>query len=152
MKRNARYLIGIAICIAVVSVGYVIYKPASPVLVQDSRPTAVLAGHTLHLLIANTPVLREQGLSGRSGLSPDEGMLFTFDHDGEYAFWMKDMLFSIDIVWAASDGSIVYIAQSASPDSYPEAFKPSIRARYVLELPAGWTKQNNVRVGDIIHL
>ena len=60
--------------------------------------------------VADTPEARQQGLSGRAGLGESEGMLFVFPKDGEYAFWMKDMRFSIDILWLSGNGTIVYMA------------------------------------------
>ena len=77
---------------------------------------------------------------------------FVFPKDGIYAFWMKDMLFSIDILWLSARGSVVYMAQNVSPDTYPQSFQPEMLARYVLELPAGYVKEYNVVVGDIVRL
>lgn len=114
----------------------------------DSARTVQLAGQRVHVTVADTPAAREQGLSGRTGLAQDEGMLFVFPADGVYAFWMKDMLFSVDILWLNASGTVVYIAAGASPDTYPTAFRPNTAARYVLELPAGWAKEHNVQIGD----
>src|SRR3989338_1806519 len=79
----------------------------------------------------------QQSLSGRSGLAEGEGMLFVFPQDGKYGFWMKDMRFSIDILWLNASGMVVYMAQNVSPDSFPKSFESDVPARYVLELPAG---------------
>ena len=99
--------------------------------------------------IADTEVLREQGLSGRAELSEKSGMLFVFPQDGEYAFWMKDMLFSIDIIWLTQDKKVVYIVKDAKPESYPSSFVPSGMSRYVIEVPAGWTMRHQVTVGSV---
>ena len=82
----------------------------------------------------------------------NRGMLFVFPSDGIYAFWMKGMLFSIDMLWLAADGTIVYLVQNASPDTYPHSFVPDKTARYVLELPAGFARSHGVGVGDIVRL
>lgn len=116
------------------------------------NPTVVLAGETVRVTIADTEAKREQGLSGRQGLAPHEGMLFIFQKDDRYAFWMKDMLFSIDILWLSADGTVVYIAPSVSPDTYPQAFVSSTPARYVLELPAGYAAAHGVKLGDKVQL
>lgn len=126
-----------------------------------------LSGQMIRVSVADTEALREKGLSGRAGLAPDEGMLFVFPKDGKYAFWMKDMHFPIDVIWLSvsdrpsRDGSadpstgsgqavVVYMAQNVSPDSFPQTFRPDVLARYVLELPAGYAKEYNVVVGDIV--
>lgn len=113
-----------------------------------SMPTIQLEGETLSITIATTSEDKERGLGGRSGLGANEGMLFQFATDGRYAFWMKDMRFSIDIVWLDAQGRVVYLVKSVSPDTYPAAFAPSTPARYVLELPAGWCDAHGVKIGD----
>ena len=78
-------------------------------------------------------------------------MLFIFNVDKEYAFWMKDMHFSIDMVWLSSAKNIVYMAQDISPATFPEDFVPTSPARYVLELPAGYTLDMDSRLGIARH-
>ena len=114
--------------------------------------TIQLGGQTVHVDVADTPALREKGLGGRAGLAEGQGMLFVFQQDGLYAFWMKDMSFAIDIIWLNSDGKIVYRAQSVSPDTYPQAFRPDSPSRYVVELPAGFAKEYNLHIGDQVQL
>lgn len=97
--------------------------------------------------VADTEPLREKGLSGRTGLAEGRGMLFVFEQDGEWGMWMKDMRFSIDIVWADASGTVVTVAQDVSPDTYPQAFLPSVPVRYVLEVPAGYTAQQGIAEG-----
>lgn len=119
---------------------------------QDTLRTVVVGGGLVHVSVADTETLRQQGLSGKAGLAPNEGMLFVFPSDGRYAFWMKDMLFSIDMLWLSADGRIVYLKQRVSPDTYPQTFAPDTPARYVLELPAGYAAAHQVRAGDVVQL
>ena len=109
-------------------------------------------GQAIRVAIADTPTLQSLGLGNRGGLPDGEGMLFVFDADKKHAFWMKDMRFSIDMVWISRDGVIVYMAQNVSPKTYPEDFVPTSPARYVLELPAGYVTAHNIKVGDIVSL
>lgn len=129
---------------------------AALVFSRDASPagqkTITLAGREIRVTIADTPEERAHGLSGRVRLSEDEGMLFVFPGDGKYAFWMKDMRFSIDILWIAADGEVVHIVERAAPETYPRTFVSEGLARYVLELPAGDAEVRNVRVGDIVRL
>jgi len=113
---------------------------------------AVLAGKKLLLEVAHTSALREQGLSGRENLSQGGGMLFVFDKTGAYGFWMKDMRFSLDIIWFNTDKKIVYIEKNLSPDTYPTIFTPSTSAQYVLEVPAGFVDNSNISVGDFLDI
>jgi uncharacterized membrane protein (UPF0127 family) len=125
-----------------------IAKVASVLPDRPQGRTVQLKGEMIHVDVADTPASREQGLSDRASLASDAGMLFVFPRDDRYAFWMKDMRFSIDMVWLASDGTVVYIVRNASPDSYPTSFMPDTPARYVLELPAGWANAHRLAIGD----
>jgi hypothetical protein len=111
--------------------------------------TVQIDGTAIRVAIADTSALQELGLGNRDSLPMGEGMLFVFGVDKEYAFWMKDMRFSIDMVWLSATGSIVYMAQNVSPATYPEDFVPTAPARYVLELPAGYALEHGIKVGDI---
>lgn len=117
---------------------------------DQTQPIVRIGGRDVRVLLADTPAKRTQGLSGRSGLGENEGMLFIFPEEGMYGFWMKDMNFSIDIIWIDSDGKVVHIAKSASPDSYPTSFSPPKPARYVLEVRAGFAEQYGVGEGDAV--
>ncbi len=97
--------------------------------------------------VADTPDARQQGLSGHIGLNEGEGLLFVFEQDGLHSFWMRDMLFSIDILWISSDGRVVFIEKSASPESFPASFTPPTPARYVLEVASGFSEAHDIEAG-----
>lgn len=99
----------------------------------------------LQVAIADEPHERTQGLSGTKKLLPGTGMLFVFEEDGDRGFWMKDMLFSIDMIWISSDGMVVDVTHSASPESYPRVFSPSEPVQYVLEVPSGFSVEHSIQ-------
>ncbi len=141
-------------CVFLISL---VYKPLQiPSLIEGEVDvyvnTVELKDRIIRVDIADTPEKREAGLSGRESLAQDEGMLFVFPEDGIYAFWMKDMRFSIDILWISHAGMVVELQKSVSPETYPATFVPSKDARYVLELPSGWIEAHIVEIGDIVHL
>lgn len=107
---------------------------------------------TVVVEVADIEAAREQGLSGRAALPDGQGMLLVFAERGDWGIWMKDMRFSIDILFADSAGNITTIYRNVSPDTYPKVFYPSTPARYVLELPAGYAAAHNVAEGDRIVL
>ena len=98
--------------------------------------------------IVSTEEERRQGLSGRNNLREGRGMLFVFEEEGHYSFWMKDMRFPIDIIWISAEKRIVHIEHTVTPDSYPDSFASPATARYVLEVPAGFAMKHEIRVGD----
>lgn len=111
-----------------------------------------IAGQEIKVDLALTPAEQEQGLSGRTSLAENSGMLFVFDAPGQYNFWMKDMKFAIDMIWLSSDMKVIYIKSDAKPELYPETYGPNVvdgSARYVLEVPDGFSDKNNLKVGDM---
>ena len=100
--------------------------------------------------IAATNEAREKGLSGSAPLAPDEGMLFFFEYPGKMAFWMKDMRFSIDIIWISSEWIIVDITHDLAPETYPRTVSPRTDAQYVLEVPSGFAKAHQLKIGQSV--
>lgn len=117
-----------------------------------STVAARLGGETIVLEVADTNASHTRGLSGRERLAPGAGMLFVFSKDDRYGFWMKDMRFPIDIVWLDSEYRIVDVKESVLPSSYPEVFTPKSPSRYVLELPAGFFREHDLKVGDMLEI
>jgi uncharacterized membrane protein (UPF0127 family) len=107
-----------------------------------------IAGQNIKIELAKSDAEKEKGLSGHAELRPDEGMLFVFQKPDIYAFWMKDMNFPIDIIWLSEDMKVVYIKKDARPESYPGAFTPDQKAKYVLEVSSGFSEKNNLKIGD----
>ncbi len=100
--------------------------------------------------LATTSETQERGLSGRENLKNDEGMLFIFSKSNKNYFWMKEMNFPIDMVWIDDNFKVIYIKNNAQPSSYPESFGPGVDNRYVLEILAGFSEKNNLKVGDFV--
>ncbi|MFZ2763724.1 MAG: DUF192 domain-containing protein [Minisyncoccia bacterium] len=101
--------------------------------------------------VVRTPSARAQGLSGREVLPEGTGMLFVFETPSQYGFWMKDMNFPIDIVWISESFQVVDIEHRLAPETYPEVFYPSGLAKYVLELPAGASRNLGIDTGSIVY-
>ena len=78
--------------------------------------------------------------------------IFIFENEEIHSFWMKDMLFSIDILWIDSNFKIVHIENGVSPESYPKIFTPNTKSLYVLEISAGQVNILNMKVGDFIKI
>lgn len=108
-----------------------------------------LAGVPLSLELAETPKQWEKGLSGRTSLRQGSGMLFIFSTHHVPVFWMKDTLIPLDMIWI-SDSSVVDITHSVPiSTSVPlPTYSPSVPVNMVLETPAGWAKDNDIKVGD----
>lgn len=90
---------------------------------------------------------RSKGLSGRTNLDSDASMLFVFDEPGRRCFWMKDMQFSIDILWFDGSRRLIHQEHDVSPDSYPKSYCVD-NAQYVLELSDGTARSLGTQAGD----
>lgn len=103
--------------------------------------------------IAMTPEQHEKGLSIKDTLKENEGMLFMFQKEGRYNFWMNGMKFPIDILWLDMAGKVVHIESNLQPcvteKNCPD-FAPTKDALYVLEVVAGFAERHNVKIGTDI--
>lgn len=143
-------LIAIIIAIAL-SQGYFKDRP----LPFMQTTTAAINTHTFKITKATSDKDRQVGLSGRTSLASDAGMLFVFDKPDYYAFWMKEMKFPIDIIYI-KDNRIVTIYRNVQPpkskEENPPVFKPEEPADAVLEINAGLSQKYNFKKGDEVKI
>ncbi|TSC60921.1 MAG: hypothetical protein G01um1014107_193, partial [Parcubacteria group bacterium Gr01-1014_107] len=90
---------------------------------------------------------RVKGLSGIDQM-PFQGMLFVFDASAKWAFWMKDMKLDVDIIWISENLRVVDIKEEIKPETFPQIFEPREEAKYVLEIPAGFSKLHALKTGS----
>jgi uncharacterized membrane protein (UPF0127 family) len=107
--------------------------------------------YTFQVELAVTPDEQAQGLMHRESLASDAGMLFLFDPVRPVSFWMKNTLIPLDMLFIASDGRIVRIAERTTPLSTdPVPSGEPVRA--VLEVRGGLSSLLGIRPGDrVIH-
>ena len=143
-------LVVLAILLVLIRVSYVPDSAStSPASNQQTPNSTVIINDTaIHVTIADTSPKRQQGLSGVQELPEDSGLLLVFDTSDTNGIWMKDMLFSLDIIWFDEDKRIVHIEQSVAPETYDHIFRPESAARYVLEVHAGFVEKHGISVGD----
>jgi YVTN family beta-propeller protein len=91
-----------------------------------------------------------RGLMFRQHLAWNAGMLFAFNSEESRAFWMKNTLIPLDMIFVDDNSEIVDIIENVPPcEQDPCPVYPSEEpARYVLEVNAGFVQQNAVQVGD----
>ncbi len=103
----------------------------------------------IEIEIVATEFSRTRGLMFRKEMQDNRGMLFIFPSEMERSFWMKNTYIPLDIIFTDIDGRIIHIAKNTktlSEDLIP-CPEPS---KYVVEVNAGFTDINDVKVGDII--
>ena len=145
MGRNTLLIILAAVvCAGIATSVFFIYR-TSPV-------TGKFGDLSLRIDYALSEAAREKGLGGRVNIPSDYGMLFVFQKDGLYGFWMKDMLVPIDIFWLDDKGQVVSIAENVATSSYPNVFYPTVPARYVLETAAGFASEHSIATSTPLQL
>lgn len=153
MKRRNIFLFLLIFCFVLLCALYIVAKVAyAPSPVTHMLSIVDTSGnHTdFSITIASTEADRVKGLSNSEPLSPDEGLLFVFDTSDVWGIWMKDMNFSIDIVWIDENKRVIDIKKSVHPESFPEIFFPQAPSRYVLEILSGIVEQKGIEVGDTV--
>ena len=101
--------------------------------------------------VATTPETRELGLMNRTELAPDAGMLFVYPPDRAIAFWMKNTLIPLDMLFIDDAGVIQFIKHEAQPhDLTPVPGPTGIAARAALEINGGRAEELGIAVGDRI--
>lgn len=104
--------------------------------------------------VAKTNAERGQGLMYRIALDNDKGMLFIFDKEGIYSFWMKNTLIHLDMIWIDKNNNIVFIKENAQPclKEVCEVITPNEKALYVLEVNSGNVEKYNIKLGDEVSI
>lgn len=104
--------------------------------------------------VARTQQERELGLMFRRELQDYHGMLFVFPDERLRAVWMKNTLIQLDAVFLDHTGVIVNILPILPPcKTEPCPIYPSeTEARYMLELPGGFSQKLDLRIGQRLTL
>jgi len=139
-----RYAFWFAVLIIVVGTVFFTYHRFA----KEGGRTLLSADKIFQLEVADDPAERKKGLSGRERLPEDAGLLFVFEQAGQHCFWMKDMRFSIDMLWLDAQKRVIKIQEAVAPETYPNSFCPDEPAKYVIELNAGVAGQADIVTGS----
>ena len=142
--KSARSLPFVALALVLVAAAAIWWLTAG----STAEKSLQAGGQTYHLELAATPEARQQGLSGREALAQDRGMLFMYEREGIFCFWMQDMQFALDIMWLDAQQTVVHIEAHVSPETYPASFCPDSGAQYVIELNAGEAARAGIETGQ----
>jgi uncharacterized membrane protein (UPF0127 family) len=96
--------------------------------------------------VVSSPAKVEKGLMFREYLGADAGMLFLMGKDYDWAFYMRNTLIPLDMIFITKDLTVAGVVANATPrtETLRQVGKPS---RYVLEVNAGWATAHQVAEG-----
>lgn len=121
-------------------------KPTLHIHTQD-------AVHDVTVEIADNDEERARGLMWRDSVPENTGMLFIYPEDIDAVFWMKNMKVPIDMIFITSQKTVDTIHHSVPPclaDQTCARYSSEGLVRYILEVRAGYAKENNIQIGDNI--
>jgi len=117
----------------------------------DPHPPAVyVAGGKGEVKVAvevvATEAKIERGLMYREHLPPDDGMLFMMGREYDWAFYMRNTLIPLDMLFIGKDLTVAGVVVNAEPrtETLRRVGKPSL---YVLEVNGGWAAAHGVTAG-----
>lgn len=113
-------------------------------------PLTIRSGDKIHAFrveVASTEAEQAKGLMFRTSMGADEGMIFPEDPPRRSAFWMRNTVIPLDIIFIGTDRKVLNIAANAVP--YDETPLPAAgMASGVLELNGGRAAELGIKPGD----
>ncbi len=109
--------------------------------------TVVIDGTELDARVSDSFIKRMIGLMYDDKLPKNSCMLFVSRFSSTESMWMKGMRFSIDIIWLDTYKRIVAIEENVPPCKkilLCKTYKPELSFKFVLELNAGFIKENGI--------
>lgn len=103
----------------------------------------------LSVEIADDMAERAVGLMNRASMPKSSGMLFVYDHPQPVAFWMKNTLIPLDMIFIGPDGAVLRVHSNAVPhDLTPIHGGDGVLA--VLEVNGGLSKALGITEGAVL--
>ena len=118
-------------------------KETISILCKDRREVV------FNVEIADTNSKRARGLMYRTDTKDNEGMLFLFPVNRKASMWMANTPQSLDMLFIDERGEIKQIVEDTVPFSHDE-IRSEQKVKGVLELKAGISKREGIKVGDIV--
>ena len=123
--------------------------PVSGLPVSDLTVSHAGKQHAFRVEIARTDREQAMGLMFRKTMGADEGMIFPMDPPRPAAFWMRNTVIPLDIIFIGPDRRVLNIAANAVPhDETPLPSAGPVSA--VLELNGGRAAQLGIGPGDLV--
>jgi len=143
----------LSIIIVIIAIGFV-YRLLSKNPTNNSTINLNIKNEKFNLEVAQTLTQKSRGLSNRSSLCSNCGMIFVYQKEGTYPFWMKDTLIPLDIIWISSRGVVTDIVtanpQPNTPITKLTLYQNTKPAQYIIELNANRSQEIGLKVDQQI--
>ena len=122
----------------------------------DDAPTVVLRPEgrpevQIRVEVARTQPEHAEGLMFREHMDSDAGMLFVYEDESIRAFWMKNTLIPLDMIFISADHQVVGIVENAEPqtETVRQVDRP---AQFVLEVNGGFAAAQGIAEGTPVEI
>jgi len=106
-------------------------------------------GARVDVEIVEKPEEQRRGLSGRTELPENSGMVFWLGHRDYHAFWMGGCKIPLDLIHVDYGRVVGMISLSPGDQQTYKIDRPS---SIVLEVNGGWAARHGVQVGDQVQI
>lgn len=105
------------------------------------------------MAVASTPEQQEHGLMYQTSLTKGTGMLFPITPSRQVAFWMKNTLIPLDMLFVQNN-QLVQIVHNAQPCKADPCsiYASNTSIDTVIELPGGTAKQDHLEPGARVQI
>jgi len=106
---------------------------------------------TLQVEVADTEAEHIQGYSNHPPIGYQEGLLFVFESEGVYPFWMKEMLFDLDFIFINNERVVYLLENIKAPvnnQGQIEYANSQVPFNQLLEVKSGFIEKYKIKVED----
>ena len=124
------------------------------VMLKKKEAKLTINGQTINVEIADNEISRGKGLSGKSMLAENQGMLFVYSRPGRYSFWMNLMKFNLDFIYIKGNKVVDLIEDVPNPKmgEMPKIVNAKTEFDKVLEVNSGTIGKIRIKIGDLATL
>lgn len=114
--------------------------------INKKEITVYVSDIPVRVKVAKTEEDKRLGFMNQAEPVGNNGILFIYEFDHILRFWMKDVNFKLDIIFFNSGleevDRLTMDAYKGEPDNQLKIYMSKLPARYAIELPSGWCKDN----------
>ena len=121
---------------------------------DTADPVVVIGGHSWKVWIADSEEEQQKGLSNRSDIADDQGMLFVYPYPRILEYCMRDCSHPLDIIFISRDLRVLRICEmQVEEDREGRVIYSSKQpASYALEIKGGTAAKKGISEGDEVQL
>lgn len=108
--------------------------------------------HKFYVEVADDSEKRQLGLMHRESMDDDKGMIFIYPEEQKVAFWMKNTLIPLDMIFMDDDFEVIdYFTDVPPCEADPcSHYVPTKNPKYIVELNAGKISEIGLKRGDLV--